>query len=37
MPMHNFSLVDEMFLHFILRIEVVEIQISLQIIKWFGK
>jgi hypothetical protein len=27
MPMHNFSLVGEVFLYFILRVEVVEIQI----------
>jgi hypothetical protein len=27
MPMHNFSLVGEVFLYFILRIEVIEIQI----------
>jgi hypothetical protein len=37
MPMHNFSLVGEVFLYFILRVEVVEIQISLQIINKFGK
>jgi hypothetical protein len=27
MPMHNFSLVGEVFLYFILRIEVIKIQI----------
>jgi hypothetical protein len=27
MPMHNFSLVGEVFLYFILQVEVVEIQI----------
>jgi hypothetical protein len=27
MPMHNFSLVGEVFLYFILRVEVIEIQI----------
>jgi hypothetical protein len=27
MPVHNFSLVGEVFLYFILRVEVVEIQI----------
>jgi hypothetical protein len=37
MPMHNFSLVGEVFLYFTLRVEVVEIQISLQIINRFGK
>jgi hypothetical protein len=37
MPMHNFSLVGEVFLYFTLRVEVVEIQISLQIIKRFEK
>jgi hypothetical protein len=37
MPMHNFPLVGEVFLYFILRVEVIEIQISLQIIKRFGK
>jgi hypothetical protein len=35
--MHNFSFIAEVFLYFILRVEVVEIQISLQIIKRFGK
>jgi NADH:ubiquinone oxidoreductase subunit K len=35
--MHNFSLVGEVFLYFTLRVEVVEIQISLQIINRFGK
>jgi hypothetical protein len=35
--MHNFSLSGEVFLYFILRVEVVEIQISLQIINSFGK
>jgi hypothetical protein len=35
--MHNFSLVGEVFLYFILRVEVVKIQISLQIINRFGK
>jgi hypothetical protein len=35
--MHNFSLVGEVFLYFILRVEVVEIQISLPIINRFGK
>jgi hypothetical protein len=35
--MHNFSLIGEVFLYFILRVEVVEIQISLQIINRFGK
>jgi hypothetical protein len=37
MPMHNFSLVGEVFLYFILRVEVVKIQISLQIINIFEK
>jgi hypothetical protein len=37
MPMHNFSLVGEVFLYFVLQIEVVEIQIILQIINRFGK
>jgi hypothetical protein len=35
--MHNFSLVGEVFLYFTLRVEVVKIQISLQIINRFGK
>jgi hypothetical protein len=35
--MHNFSLIGEVLLYFILRVEVVEIQISLQIINRFGK
>jgi hypothetical protein len=29
MPMHNFSLIDEVLLYFILRVEVVKIQIEL--------
>jgi hypothetical protein len=37
MPMHNFSLVGEVFLYFTLRVEVIKIQISLQIIKIFEK
>jgi hypothetical protein len=37
MPMHNFPLIGEVLLYFILRVEVVKIQISLQIINRFGK
>jgi hypothetical protein len=35
--MHNFSLIGEVLLYFILRVEVAEIQISLQIINRYGK
>jgi hypothetical protein len=30
MPMHNFSLISEVLLYFILRVEVIEIQIQIE-------